>query len=318
MSATTLPAPTHRQMSGYDWFLLAICAVCWGSAYTFNKISITELQPFSITVSRLVIALTILWGMIALARLPVPMAPALWAQFFGYALLSNVVPFWLVLYGQRETASGLAAVIGATSPIFTLVLMWALRKDPTLDWRKLLAILTGVAGVAIVFAPAVTEGWGKGAEGKAALLLASLLYAFGAIYARRFVHLDVRLIAAMQMTAGLLITVPLTVLIERPWEQGWPSWPVVAAVVFTALFGTVVASLTFFTIMRRQGPTNTMLVTLLVPVTPLILGALWFGEALSGREFAGACVIALSLVIVDGRVFRWLAGAGNGRDGERG
>lgn len=305
MTGALAPSPINRHMAAVDWLLLLVCAVCWGSAYTFNKISITELGPFTITVARLTIALSILWLLVAVARLRVPMTARLWGGFFVYAMISNVVPYWLVLYGQRETASGLAAVIGATSPVFTLVLMALFNRDQPLDWRKLIAILMGVSGVAIVFGPSAVEGWSRGVEGKAALLLSSVLYALGAIYSRRFVHLDVRLVAAMQMTAGLVITGPLAVWLEQPWLRDVPSWPVIGAVVMTALLGTVVASLTFFLMMQRQGPTNTMLVTLLVPITPLLLGAVLFGEVLAGREAVGALVIALSLVVVDGRILRW-------------
>ena len=297
-----MPQP---EIGSRDWLMLALCAMCWGSAYTFNKIAITELGPFTITALRLAIAVVILWTLVIAAglRLP-PFSVGIWGGFVVYTLMSNIIPYALVLYGQRETASGLAAVIGSTTPLFTILLMRLVRGDQVLDMRKLLAILMGIGGVGLVFGPTLLEGWTSGTESKLALLSAAMLYAIAAIYARRFMHLDPRMISAMLMTAGLMVSVPLASVFEQPWRAGWPSAEVTGAVVLLSVIGTASASLLFFAVFKRQGPTVTMLVTLLVPVTPLVLGAILFGERLSGREALGALVIALSLIVIDGRVFK--------------
>lgn len=118
-------------MSARDWAILVICAVCWGSAYTFNRILVGELPALSITCGRILVAIAFLLAIMRLQGIALPRDAASWKPFFLFTLFSNVVPFLFILRGQKETASGLAAVIGATTPVFVILIAHVFTPDET-------------------------------------------------------------------------------------------------------------------------------------------------------------------------------------------
>jgi drug/metabolite transporter (DMT)-like permease len=296
---------TAARMTTADWGVLGLCAVLWGSAYSFNKITLAELPPLVVTAVRLVLAAATMFLIAHLTgtRIP-PLGPA-WRPFFVFTLMSNVVPFLLVLYGQRSTPSGLAAVLVTTTPLFLLVIAY-LTGHERLEARRLFGVLMGIAGVAIAVGGELLDGLSEAFAAKLALVAAALLYAIGALYSKRLMAHDPVVISTLQMSAGAILTVPLMLVFEPPWTLAAPSPRAIAALAATAVFGSALASYTYFQVFRRAGPVNAMLVTLLVPVTPLLLGVVFLGERLNLREVTGAAVIAAALVIIDGRMVAWL------------
>lgn len=293
-------------MTSRDWALLAMCAVFWGSAYTFNKVIVTELPALTITAARLVIAASFLTLLATLQGVRLPPFGRQWHAFFVFTLFSNVVPFLFVLRGQRETASGLAAVIGATTPLFVILLAHVFTTDERMQGRKVAGVLVGMAGVAVVVGADALAGWSSGLAAKLSLVFAAFLYAVGAVYSKRIVGLPPIAMAAMQMICGMVIALPLAMLIDQPWSLPQPSRKVVLAIIGTAIIGSSLSAIAYFHILKRAGATNAMLVTLLVPITPILLGGLLFGERLLWREVIGAAIIGAALLLIDGRPLRWL------------
>lgn len=295
-----------RPMSIGDWAMMGLCAIFWGSAYTFNKITIAEIPVLTVTGVRLAIAAAFLYLLARLSGISVPKPGAAWGPFFVFTLFSNVFPFLLVLYGQKSTASGLAAVLGATTPLFLIILAHYFTNDERVVFRKVVGVVVGLVGVAIVVGPAALEGWSQSLEAKLALVSAALLYAIGAIYSKRLAKHPPLVISTLQMTCGAILMVPALLIVDRPWEIARPSDLAIGSLVTTAIFSSALASYTYFRVFNRAGAVNAMLVTLLVPVTPLVIGAIAFGERLLLREAIGTVVIGCALVIVDGRLPRYL------------
>lgn len=291
-----------RPMSPGDWAMMGLCAIFWGSAYTFNKITIAEIPVLTVTGVRLTIAAAFLYGLARLSGVAVPKPGKAWLPFFVFTLFSNVFPFLLVLYGQKSTASGLAAVLGATTPLFLIILAHYFTHDERLEVRKLVGVIVGLFGVAVVVGASLLEGWSGSVAAKLALVSAALLYAVGAIYSKRLARHPPLVISTLQMTCGAVLMVPAMILFDKPWTQPVPSNAAISALLATAIFGSALASYTYFQVFRRAGAVNTMLVTLLVPVTPIIIGAILFGERLLLREIIGALIIAGALLINDGRL----------------
>jgi drug/metabolite transporter (DMT)-like permease len=153
----------------------------------------------------------------------------------------------------------------------------------------------------------VTSGATGGALAKVALLAAAGCYAISGVYARRFPEPPF-VIASGQMLSALVLAMPVALLVDQPWQIAAPSTGAMAAVLAMGTFGSAFAALLYFTVLRRAGATNTLLVTLLLPLTPIVLGAMFLGDELHAREIAGAALIGLALVILDGRVWQRLAG----------
>ncbi len=286
-------------MAGREWLFLIAGAVLWGSAYFCNALALAELPPLTILALRLAFAVSVLIPAALLAGLRLPVRPGDIAPFFVMTLFSNVGPYLLVLEGQKGTTSGLAAVLTATAPLFTILLAHLWTTDERLRLNKLIGVLVGIAGVAFVMGGEAWRSWDSELVAKCLVIAAAVLYAVGGIYAKRLTHYPPLVLASSQMTCGLIVSLPLALAFDT-------SAFVTGVVLYIGVFGSALAAIAYFNVFKRAGATNAMLTTLLVPLTPILLGGVFLGELLSTREIAGTLAIAVALVIIDGRVARRL------------
>jgi len=301
-------SPPLLRMGPAEWALLVLHSVLWGSAFFFIAIANREWPALSITALRLVPAAVILLGIVWARGLRMPASVPEWGRFVLLAAFNNFIPFVLIVWAQHEVSGGLAAVFNATTPVFALFLAHLYTHDEKLSANKLAGLALGIAGVAVLVAPDLLAGSRAGLLAKLALIAAALCYAAAAIYARSFAHHPSLVIAAGQMTGALILSAPIALLIDRPWTLPAPGSAALAAIIGTGVFASALASICYFTILKRAGATNALLVTLLLPMTPIVLNGLFLGEHMSLREFAGALVIGLALVVIDGRLVRRAAG----------
>ncbi len=106
----------------------------------------------------------------------------------------------------------------------------------------------------------------------------------------------------MQMVGSIFVTFPLAAVVDQPWQLPMPSLAALGAIVGMGVLGSTLAPLCHFTVLQRAGATNASLVTLIMPLTPIVLGAVFLGDRLTPRDMLGALVIAAALIIIDGRV----------------
>lgn len=294
----TLPP---RSMSAAVWTQLLLLGAIWGGSFFFARIAVAEIHPLMLVLLRVLIAALALH--LYLAATGASFAPS-WKRapaFLMLGLLNNALPFSLIFLGQTELGAGAASVLNATTPFWTLIVANALTADEKLSARKVAGILLGITGTAIMIAPGLVAGLGGPAWAKFALIGASLSYAFALILAKRFRDLPPPVIATGQLTASSLIMLPVAVIFGHP--QGLPAVtpPVWAAVLGLALLSTAFAYILYFRIVAAAGATNASLVTLLVPVSAILLGMVFLGEKLEWFEFGGMVAIAIGLLVIDGR-----------------
>ncbi|MGQ0681790.1 DMT family transporter [Bradyrhizobium sp.] len=286
-----------------DWALLAALSVLWGGSFFFNGVVLLELPPFTLVFLRVALAAAILLPVLFAHRLPFPKAWSEWRPFFLVALFNNVLPFSLIVTGQTHIPSGLAAILNATTPLFTVLVMAAAGEEKLIV-RRVAGVIVGLAGVVIL------RGGGLGFESGQGLgvllcLAAALSYGVSALIARRALSDSPPLATAtFQLMASSLMMAIVAAIFERPWHLPVPGAVTWLAVLGLAALSTALAYIVFFQVLRRSGPTNVMLVTLLVPVTAILLGAFVLGERISLREIAGALVIGSALLLIDGRVLK--------------
>lgn len=294
----------NRPMTPAEWGLLLGLSVLWGGSFFFVGVALSALPPLTLVVLRVGLAAAILAAVLRLRGLPMPRGAATWRAFLGAAFLNNAVPFCLIAWGQTHIASGLAAILNATTPLFGVVVAHLLTTDERLTAHRLAGVLAGLAGVAVMIGPSLLAGLGAEFLAQGAILLAALSYAFAGIYGRRFKRMGIPPLAAAagQVTAATALLLPVALLVDRPWTLALPPVPVVAAVVGLAALSTALAYVIFFRLLASAGATNLMLVTFLIPVSALILGALVLGEPVVGRQLLGMALIGAGLVAIDGRL----------------
>jgi drug/metabolite transporter (DMT)-like permease len=222
------------------------------------------------------------------------------------ALLNNVIPFILFGWSQRHIASGLAAILQATTPIFGVLAAHLLTRDERLTPARLVGVLVGFAGVATMIGPQLISDGGFPLLAQLACLFASFLYALAGIHARRFKALGVGPLdlAAAQFVIGAIMLTPVALLVDQPWNGLSSSLAGWGAVAVLALICSAGAYIVFFRLIERAGATNSLLVTLLVPPVAIVVGAIAFGETLGLNQLGGLMLIGAGLAVIDGRMLR--------------
>jgi drug/metabolite transporter (DMT)-like permease len=225
------------------------------------------------------------------------------AGFFLLAILNNVIPFSLIFAGQTELGAGIAAVLNSTTPFWTIVLANAFTADEKFSWNKLAGVALGIAGTAVMIGPGALSGLGGPIWPKLALIGASVSYAFALLLARRLRSVPPTVVATAQLTCSTIIMIPVVLLTQGTTGLFDVSPHVWAAIFALALLSTAFAYILYFNIIASAGATNASLVTLVVPASAILLGALFLGERLDVLEIAGIVLIALGLLTIDGRIF---------------
>ena len=288
-----------------DWALLGLLSVLWGGSFCFNGVVLKELPPLTVVFLRVALAALMLLPLLRLYKVRFPDSLPGWAPFIAIGLLNNVLPFSLIVVGQTYIPSGLASILNATTPLFTVVVM-AVAGEEKLHARRIAGVIAGLFGVIILQGGGF--GWESG-QGLGILLCLAAAFSYGlsALLARRLLSNSPPLgTATFQMLASAVMMTAVAGMVERPWQLPMPGTTTWLAVIGLAALSTALAYIVFFQILRRSGATNVMLVTLLIPVTAILLGVLVLGEQISPREIAGALVIGSALLVIDGRVLKFV------------
>lgn len=291
-----------KTMDGADWSLLVLLSLLWGGAFFFAGVAVRELPPLTVVLVRVALAAGMLLPLFWWFGHRLPRGFAAWRPFLVMGLLNNVLPFGLIFAGQTYVSVGLAAIINALTPLFTVLVMAGAREE-SLTGPRVVGVVLGAVGVAIL------KGFGDaGADQITGILLCmagALSYGFAALWARRhLVDIPPLKGATCQLMSSTLIMVVVVALYDRPWTLEPPGPGAIWSMLGLALFGTAIAYLVFFQIIRRAGASNVMLVTLLIPISAMILGNLYLDEPIRVREIIGALVIGLGLLFIDGRLVR--------------
>lgn len=289
-----------------DWAWLAALAVLWGGSFFFNGVVLRELPPFTLVLLRVALAALMLLPLLHARGLPFPEGWNGWKPFFLVALFNNALPFSLIVTGQTYIPSALASILNATTPLFTVVVMAAAGEE-VLYWRRVAGVIVGLIGVIVLRGSGLDLTSGQGL-GILLCLAAAFSYGISALVARRYLADSPPLASAtFQLMASSLMMAVVAGIFERPWRLAMPGAVTWLAVLGLAALSTALAYIVFFQVLRRSGATNVMLVTLLVPITAILLGALVLGERISPREIAGALVIGSALLLIDGRMLKIFA-----------
>jgi drug/metabolite transporter (DMT)-like permease len=262
-------------------FLLLILGTIWGTSFLFIKIIVSEVPPMTLVAGRLGVAALLMWVILRLRQTPRRRDDKLWRTFAVVGLLNGALPYYLISWGEQYIPSGWAALLQATTPLFTILLAHVITDDDRITGPKIAGVILGFAGVGILMWPELQSGIGAPVLGMLAIVGASLSYAFASIYARsRLSDQSPMVAAAGQFTMGFAYILPLALAIESPWTLT-PSVKAILSWAALAIFGTVIAYTIYYELLRRTNATFTTMVTYIVPINGLLLGALILDEPLS-------------------------------------
>jgi drug/metabolite transporter (DMT)-like permease len=294
-------------MTSTEWALLLALSVLWGGSFFFVAVAVGNLPPLTIVLLRVGIAAFVLNVVLRITGTRLPAGREIWTALVVMSVLNNVVPFCLFVWAQARLTGGVAAIMNATTPLFGVLVAHAFLRDEPLNAGRASGVALGFGGVVVMIGPSVLAGLGHEIAAEAACLLAALVYAVAGVYGRRFARLGVTPLqtATGQLTTSSLIMLPVALFVEQPWRLSTPGPGVWAALLALATLSTALGYILYFRILSTAGATNLLLVTFLIPVSAIVLGAWFLGETLEPRHLAGIVLIGAGLAFIDGRLPRW-------------
>lgn len=292
-----MAAPTR--MNADDWLTLAALSVLWGGSFLFYKVLSTELPPLVTVAIRVSLGGGALALSLAARGSPVTPPRRTWLAFLVVGILNNALPFTLFAWGETRVSGGTASILNAMTPVFTLVVSAAFGAE-RLTRARIAGIGCGLAGVAVLVGPEALLG--QDVWGQAACLGAALCYGFGLPLSRRIRGVSPQQMAVGQLIGASVVAVPLAIALYPPASLAMPDLAGVAALLGISLLSTAAALVLFFRLLTRAGATNASLVTLLTPVTAMLLGAALLDETVTVRAIGGMALIATGFAAIDGRL----------------
>src|SRR4051812_23777060 len=200
----------HARMTAAEWALLVGLSVLWGGSFLFVGVAVAELPPLTIVVARVALGAAALLVALRFMGVALPRERRVWVAFLGMGVLNNAIPFTLIAWGQSHIASGVASILNATTPLFTVVVAHWLTADERMSARKLAGVAIGFGGVAVMIGGAALRTLGVDVLAQLAVLAAAISYAFAGVYGRRFKAMGVApaATAAGMLTVSTLLLLP--------------------------------------------------------------------------------------------------------------
>jgi drug/metabolite transporter (DMT)-like permease len=301
----------NKAMNAQEWGMLLALSLLWGGSFFFNAVAIQQLPTFTVVVCRVALAAAVLICVLPFLHVKMPHNPQVWFAFLGMGILNNVVPFTLIVWGQTHIASGVASILNATTPLFGVLFAHFLTSDEPMTRGRVIGVLAGLLGVTIMIGGDAFRSLGVNIAAQLACLGAAISYAFAGIFGRRFRAMNVAPVATAtgQVIASSAILVPAMLLVDHPWTLPIPGVATLGALVGVATLSTALAYILYFRLLATAGATNLLLVTLLIPVSAIVLGLLFLNEKPLPKHFFGMAMIALGLAAIDGRIWKRIAGS---------
>jgi len=305
--------PDHtvtRTMGLSQWLMVVSLGLIWGGSFFFVAVSLKELPGFVIVAARTTIAAAALWPLVWIAKIPIPRSPRVWAAIVFMGLINNAIPYSLMVWAQTQIASGVASILNATTPLFTVLVAHMFTRDERMTPLSVVAVTVGFAGVVVMVGGTALQSLGSDVLGEMAILGMAVLYAFAAVFGRRFAAMQAApiAVAAGQVTASAIMLIPCALIFDQPWTLPPPSLATIGAIFGLGLGTTGFAYVLYFRILATSGATNLLLVTFIAPASAILLGVSVLGEALLPRHIIGMALIGLGLLLMDGRPLKWLTG----------
>ncbi len=290
------------EMSPRTWLLMMLLGLIWGGTFFLSEILLLEMTPFQIVFHRVSIAAIIMVIYITWRGKRLPRDKRSWFALAIMGLLNNAIPFSAIVFGQQYITGGLAAILNSTTAFFGVMLAGLFFKDERLTFRRLIGVIMGIIGVAIIIGMDVLSHLSLTSIGQLLIIVSSISYAFAGIWGR----LQVKNLGVEVTATGMLISSSVWMLILATMVEGFPlealSLRSTAAILTFSVVCTAVAYLLYFAILSAAGAANLTLVTIIIPPFALMLDAFALGEWVTGQQLLGFAIIASGLLVISGKL----------------
>lgn len=278
----------------FVWLLLG---VIWGSAWLFLKLGLEELPPFSLAGLRFLLASAVMWGYLAIRRIRLPRSRSDWLLIIVTGLLTFGLDYGLVFWGGNHISAGLTSILFATMPLFVLVLAHLMVPAERMTRRKLIGILVGIGGIALIFSRHLEIADSLAVWGAGAILAAAAFAAMSTVLVRQYGgHIDSAVLTTGQMTIGCIPLLLIGFIFEgSPTSFHWTAmgW---TSLLYMAVIASAMAFVLLYWLIKQIGAVRSGLIIPFSTVVAVILGIVVLGEAFTWRTGVGGLLVILGLL----------------------
>jgi len=285
-------------MKPKHWFVFILLGAIWSSSFLWIKIAVQEIGPITLVAFRVLFGLLFSLVVILIQRTKIPRDFKSWVPFLILGISNVAIPFFLISWGEQAIDSGVAAILDATVPLFTIVVAHYLLHDDKMTWPKVIGLLMGFAGVIVLMSKDIGGSPGS-VFGQIAVVVASMFYAGSSVYARKSTQEASGLIrGAGPLVSSTAVMWVAALTVEQPFKI--PQIPITwIALLWLGVLGSGFAFILNYYLIHEIGPTRTTMVTYIFPLGGVILGVLFLNEQLSWQLLAGAVLIVASLAVAN-------------------
>jgi len=289
-------------MNLFDWTRLIILSLLWGGSYTWIELALIELDPMMIVFYRVLISSIFLILICKVLSLTFKIEKKIFIFLFFMSLTNNVIPFNLMAWGQQEITASVGSILNATTPLFTVIIAnyWPNGEKATLN--RIFGVIIGFCGVILLMGLSIHD-IDNSIIGQGAILLAAISYAISALIGKEIKKIHPAISATYMLSISSVVLLPIILLsgnelIPQASKQS------MIAILGLAIFSTSLAYLIFYKLIENIG-SNVMLVTLLMPVSAILLSIIILNEAINTTQIIGLILILTGLILVDGRALNF-------------
>lgn len=289
-------------MNLFDWTRLIILSLLWGGSYTWIELALIELDPMMIVFYRVLLSSIFLILICKVLSLKFKIEKKIFIFLFFMSLTNNVIPFNLIAWGQQEITASVGSILNATTPLFTVIIAnyWPNGEKATLN--RIFGVIIGFCGVILLMGLSIND-IDNSIIGQAAILLAAISYAISALIGKEIKKIHPAISATYMLSISSVILLPI-ILFSGNELLPQVSKQSMIAIMGLAIFSTSIAYLIFYKLIENIG-SNVMLVTLLMPVSAILLSIIILNETINTTQTIGLILILIGLILVDGRALNF-------------
>ncbi|MFN8432472.1 MAG: DMT family transporter [Anaerolineales bacterium] len=285
-------------MKTKHWIVFIALGLIWSSSFFWIEIALREVGPLTLVAFRAFFGLLFGVAVLFIQKVPFPRTWKEWAPLIALGMTNIALPFFLISWGQKTIDSGVASILDATVPLFTILVSHFLLHDDKMTAQKVIGLLIGFAGVLILLVKDIGSG-ANSLLGEFAVILACVFYAASTIIVRKFTEGMPSIYRSMGPLAAATAVMTISAAIfEAPFKI--PAIPATwFALIWLGIFGSGLAFMLAFYLIHEIGPTRATMVTYLMPLGGVTLGVVFLNEPLTWQVAAGAVLIILSLAVAN-------------------
>jgi drug/metabolite transporter (DMT)-like permease len=275
----------------------------WGSTWLVIKIGVATVPPFLAAGVRFALAVCILAVIVRIRKIPVPRTPDALRVYAAVGLCTFGLSFALVYWAEQFIPSALASILFAASPFWVALFSRLLLSTESIDKFKAAGILSGFAGIVVIFWGDIGPAGSSAAPGMLAIVAGTILQAFAVVFTKRHGQaVNPFVLNMIGMAIGTACLLSLSLATEQWTGIHW-NQSAVLSILYLAVFGSVIAFVTFYWLLKHTEPVYLSFTTFVNPIVAILLGAVVLGESLGAPVLIGACLVLAGILIANGRHF---------------